>query len=106
MLDGVDPGIVEEIRYEIGCVEGVKGIKEIRVRWIGHRLHAEVNIAVDAGLSVEEGHEIAMDVRHEMMHHLGYLSNAVIRVDPVGHSGEGYHRIEEHEHGEYPLHEH
>ncbi|AKB34926.1 Cobalt-zinc-cadmium resistance protein [Methanosarcina siciliae C2J] len=106
MLDGVDPGIVEEIRYEIGRVEGVKDIKEARVRWIGHRLHAGVNIAVDAGLSVEEGHEIAMDVRHEMMHHLGYLSNAVIHVDPVGHSGEEYHRIEEHEHGEYPLHGH
>ncbi|HIH92558.1 TPA: hypothetical protein HA338_00425 [Methanosarcina acetivorans] len=28
-----------------------------------------------------------MDVRHEMMHHLEYLSNSVIHVDPVGHSG-------------------
>lgn len=104
MLDGVDPEIVEEIKSEIDHVEGVKGIKEVRVRWIGHRLHAEVNIAVDAGLSVEEGHGIAMDVRHEMMHSLGYLSNAVIHVDPVGFSGEEYHIIEEHEHGEYPPH--
>jgi divalent metal cation (Fe/Co/Zn/Cd) transporter len=106
MLDGVDPEIVEEIKYEIGRVEGVRDIKEVRVRWIGHRLHAEVNIAVDSGLSVEEGHEVAMDVRHEMMHHLGYLSNAVIHVDPIGFSGEEYHRIEEHEHGAYPPHGH
>ena len=106
MLDGVDPEIVEEIKHEISHVEGVRDIKEVRVRWIGHRLHAEVNIAVDAGLSVEEGHEIAMDARHKMMHQLGYLSNAVIHVDPAGLSGEDYHRIEGHEHGEYPPHGH
>ncbi|WP_011306234.1 cation diffusion facilitator family transporter [Methanosarcina barkeri] len=106
MLDGVDPEVVEEIEHEIVHVEGVKEIKEVRVRWIGHRLHAEVNIAVDPVLSVKEGHEIAMDVRHEMMHHLEYLSNAVIHVDPMGYSGEEYHRIEEHEHVGYPPHEH
>jgi len=106
MLDGVDPEVVEEIEHEIVNVKGVKEIKEVRVRWIGHRLHAEVNIAVDPGLSVKEGHEIAMDVRHEMMHHLEYLSNAVIHVDPMGYSGEEYHRIEEHEHGGYLPHGH
>ncbi|HIH92557.1 TPA: hypothetical protein HA338_00420 [Methanosarcina acetivorans] len=37
----------------------MKEIKEVRVCWIGHKLHSEVNIAVDPELSVEEGHEIA-----------------------------------------------
>lgn len=108
MLDGVDPKVVEEIEHEIEHeivhVKGVKEIKEARVCWIGHRLHAEVNIAVDSWLSVKEGHEIAMDARHEMMHHLEYLSNAVIHVNSMGYSGREYHRIEEHEHGRYPPH--
>lgn len=106
ILDGVDPDIVEEIIQEAGHVEGVRDVTEVRVRWLGHRLHAEVNLAVDPELSVEEGHAIAMEVRHRLLHDLVYLSNAVIHVDPVGLSGEEYHRIEEHEHGGHPPHRH
>ena len=54
LLDSVDPKVVEEIRHAVSHVKGVQGVSEIRVRWLGHRLHAEVNVAVDARLSVEE----------------------------------------------------
>ncbi|AKB76976.1 Cobalt-zinc-cadmium resistance protein [Methanosarcina horonobensis HB-1 = JCM 15518] len=97
MLDGVDPDIVDEIRQIVSQVKDVKDITEVRVRWLGHRLYAEVNIAVDSGLSVKEGHEIAVNVRHTMLHGLDYLSNAVVHVDPLGASGEIFHRLPEHE---------
>ncbi|HIH73844.1 MAG TPA: cation transporter [Methanosarcina sp.] len=97
ILDGVDPGVVDDIRYVVGQVEDVKDITEIRVRWLGHRLYAEVNIAVDSGLSVKEGHEIAVNVRHAMLHGLDYLSNAVVHIDPLGASGEIFHRLPEKE---------
>ncbi|MDD4749163.1 MAG: cation diffusion facilitator family transporter [Methanosarcinaceae archaeon] len=106
ILDGIDPEIVEEIRFEIGRVEGVADIQEIRVRWIGHSLYAEVNIAVDSKLSVEEGHKIAMAARHEIMHRLNYISKAVIHVDPLTCSGEELHKIPEHEHDGFPPHGH
>ncbi|MCC4768988.1 cation diffusion facilitator family transporter [Methanosarcina sp. DH2] len=97
MLDGVDPQIVDDIRQVVNQVSDVKDITEVRVRWLGHRLYAEVNIAVDSGLSVKEGHEIAVNVRHSMLHGLTYLSNAVVHVDPLGASGEIFHRLPEHE---------
>ena len=106
MLDGVDPEIVDEIRQELGTIEEVKDVGEVRVRWLGHRLHAEVNVAVDPGLSVETGHAIAVEVRHRLLHNLRYLSNAVVHVDPLGSSGEDFHRIPEHEHDSLPLHSH
>ena len=90
MMDGVDPQIVDDIRQVISQVKEVKDITEVRVRWIGHRLYAEVNIAVESGLSVKEGHEIAVNVRHRMLHGLNYLSNAVVHVDPLGASGENF----------------
>lgn len=98
MLDGVDPGIVDDIRQVVSQVKEVKDITEIRVRWLGHRLYAEVNIAVDSGLSVKEGHEIAVNVRHRMLHGLNYLSNAVVHVDPLGASGESFHWLPGHDH--------
>jgi divalent metal cation (Fe/Co/Zn/Cd) transporter len=91
ILDGIDPQIVDEI-YEIAStVKDIVEVTEIRVRWLGHRLYAEVNIAVDSDLSVKEGHEIAVEVRHRLLHGLKYLSNVTIHVDPSGLSGETYH---------------
>jgi divalent metal cation (Fe/Co/Zn/Cd) transporter len=78
----------------------------VRVRWLGHRLHAELNIAVSPELSVEEGHKIATEVRHQLLHHLKYLSNATIHIDPVNASGEKHHGVTEHTHGDLPAHSH
>jgi len=102
----VEPDIVDEIRPVVNKVEKVKDVTEIRVRWLGHRLYAEVNIAVDPLLSVEEGHAIAVEVRHRMMHGLDYLSNVVVHVDPFGSAGEEFHRLPEHEHDNLPSHSH
>ncbi len=79
---------------------------EVRVRWLGHRLHAELNVAVAEGLSVEQGHDIANRVRHELLHNLQFLSNATIHIDPANASGEKYHHIEAHAHGGEPAHSH
>ena len=106
LLDGVDPEVIDEVRHAAKHVAGVEDIAEIRVRWIGHRLLAEVNVAVRSDLSVEQGHDIATEVRHQLLHHLPYLSNATIHVDPLGASGEIHHRIEEHAHDELPTHSH
>lgn len=106
LLDGVDPEVIDEIKHTVTHINGVYNIGEVRVRWLGHRLHAEVNIAVDSKLSVEEGHEIAKEVRHQLLHHLEYLSNATIHVDPLDASGEKYHSISSHEHGDLSSHSH
>lgn len=106
LLDGVEPEVVDEIVQAASGAEGVEEVTEVRVRWSGHRLHAEVNVAVNPALSVDAGHEIAKEVRHQLLHRLQYLSNASIHVDPVTVSGEEYHRIPEHGHGAWPAHSH
>jgi len=106
LLDGVDPDVVDEIEHAVVHAPGVQAVSEVRVRWLGHRLHAEVNIAVSPEVSVEEGHDIAVEARHRLLHHLRYLSNATIHVDPVNASGEDYHRFEEHTHDGFATHSH
>lgn len=106
LLDGVDPEVIDEIKHAVNHTPGVCDIAEVRVRWLGHRLHAELNIAVSPEISVEKGHEIATEVRHQLLHHLRYLSNATIHIDPVNASGEKHHRITEHAHGDLPAHSH
>jgi cation diffusion facilitator family transporter len=106
LIDGVDPEVIEEIRHTVTHGEGVKDLSEVRVRWLGHRLHAELNITVDPDLTIEKGHEIATEVHHRLLHQLPYLSDATVHIDPEGASGESYHRIANHEHDDLPAHSH
>ena len=106
LIDGVDPEVVDEIKEAASHVAGVKEVTNVRVRWLGHQLHAEINLAVSDDLSVDVGHEIAKEVRHKLMHHLSYLSGTTIHVDPLRASGEEHHNLGEHVHGDMPLHLH
>lgn len=106
LLDGVDPKVVDEIRHAVSHTNAVADVTEIHVRWLGHRLHAELNLAVSPTLSVEQGHEIALEAQHKLLHHLRYLSNATIHVDPINASGEEHHHIVEHVHDNLPAHSH
>jgi cation diffusion facilitator family transporter len=106
MLDGADPQVIEELRHAAEHVPQVKEVTEVRARWLGHRLHAEVNVAVDPQLTVAEAHAVAAEVRHQLLHHLDYLSLVVIHVDPADKSGEAHHRIDEHAHDGLPVHSH
>lgn len=92
-LDGVDPRLLDDIRHAADHVPGVWDVKEVRARWVGHRLRAEVNIAVDGRLSVAEGHGIAVRVHQELLEHLRFLSEAVIHVDPTSAAGESHHHL-------------
>ncbi len=106
LLDGVDPEVIDEVTHSAQHVPEVSEVTEVRVRWVGHRLLADVNIAVKADLSVEEGHEIAREVQHQLLHHLPYLGNATIHVDPITASGEQHHRTGNHDHDDLPTHSH
>jgi cation diffusion facilitator family transporter len=92
LMDAVDPEIVNQIKSIVAEAAGVQDVSEVRARWIGHRLHAEVNPAVAPELSVTDAHDISRDVQHDILHDLPFLSNILIHVDPLDRSGEAHHR--------------
>ena len=84
----------------------VRDVSEVRLRWSGHRLNAELNLGVDRQLSVTAGHAIAVEARHQLLHRLPYLSNVTIHIDPEHLSGEQHHCIDDHFHGKFAKHSH
>ncbi len=106
MLDGVEPAVLDEVRHAAAHVPGVNGLTDVRARWIGHRLNAEVSISVAPGMTVEQGHDLAKEVEHQLRHHLKFLSGATVHVDPVSEPGEMYHRVSSHTHDGIPAHSH
>jgi cation diffusion facilitator family transporter len=106
MLDGVEPELVTELRHAAGHVRGVRGLDNVRARWVGHRLHAEADLIVDPSLPVREGAAIARRVREAAMSHLpalGALRLAFADGDDAGVADRDHHG---HDHGHDDGHSH
>jgi cation diffusion facilitator family transporter len=84
MLDGVEPGITEEIRHAAEHVPSVERVLDIKTRWLGHRLHADVAIAVPGDLPVAAAEGIAGALRRELLAHLPALRTTKITFGEPG----------------------
>ncbi len=106
LLDGVEPDIIQAMEHAAEHVPGVHRVTDVRARWLGHRLYGELNIAVSTDISLAQAHTLAIEVRHELLHHLPQLANVIVHVDPATTPGESHHRIIDHSHGGLPTHSH
>jgi divalent metal cation (Fe/Co/Zn/Cd) transporter len=88
-LDGTDETTLALIEAVAGAVGGVEHVTEARARWSGHRLLAELNVAVRPTLTVQEGHAIADDVHHALLHEVPRLADVMVHVDPHDHDPHG-----------------
>jgi cation diffusion facilitator family transporter len=80
LMDGVDPKLVETAEAALASQPGVQSVREVRMRWIGHRLHADVELEVDHVATIEDARRIAHDAEHELIDRVPKLSQA--RVHP------------------------
>jgi cation diffusion facilitator family transporter len=90
LLDGVDPELVATAEHTLAATFGVHHVDEVRLRWIGHRLRAEVAITAGAHLSLAGGHRIAEDARHRLLHALPRLADATVHVGPHDPAGQAH----------------
>jgi divalent metal cation (Fe/Co/Zn/Cd) transporter len=92
-MDAVDPQLVSEVETVLRSTPGVLDVGEVRVRWIGHSLRAECELVVDGALSLAEGHAIAVEAEHRLLHQVRRLTSALIHADPEGPE---HHALTEH----------
>ncbi|WP_371749618.1 cation diffusion facilitator family transporter [Streptomyces sp. NBC_01283] len=83
VMDAVDPALVDAAEEALLTVPGVRGVGELRLRWIGHRLRAEVAVVVDGELTVREAHEVAVGAEHALLHAVPKLTAALVHADPA-----------------------
>jgi len=96
LMDAVDPSILDAIERSAGSVEGVQDVHDIRVRWLGHNLQAEMHVTVDEDLPTYASHKILEDVRHKLFHDIPRLEVVNVHADPCGHSGVDHHEHTSH----------
>ncbi|MET8677548.1 cation diffusion facilitator family transporter [Streptomyces sp. NPDC004647] len=88
LMDAVDPALVDTATAALREVPGVADVGELRMRWIGHRLRAEVAIVVDGELSVRAAHQVAVEAEHALLHAVPRLTAALVHADPAAVAGE------------------
>lgn len=83
LLDGVDPHLVETAEQALAAEPGVIGVRQVRMRWIGHRLHADAELDIDPVISLSEAHQLAHHAEHSLTHAVPKLSTALIHAYPA-----------------------
>jgi len=91
LMDAVDPALLGTAESALRKVDGVLEVSRLRMRWIGHHLHAEVTIVVDGQLSVRDAHRVAVDAEHTLMHAIPRLTSALVHADPAAEGPDDPH---------------
>lgn len=78
----IDEEEVQAIRQTLVETPGVAGVHDVRTRKMGDMVVADAHIEVDANLTVEEGHNIAVAARLAVMQRHRVL-NLMTHVDPA-----------------------
>lgn len=84
LLDAVDPALVEQATASVARIDGIRDVRELRIRWIGHTLRAEASVTVDADLTLAEAHDLAHHAEEHLLHDVRRLTGATIHASPAG----------------------
>jgi len=83
MLDGVEPQILSELRLAAEHAEGVFNVKSVRARWLGHRLYAEMDLALDPTLSLTFASKAVSEVKEDARRRLPALGGLTVDLFPA-----------------------
>jgi divalent metal cation (Fe/Co/Zn/Cd) transporter len=66
-MDGVDPDLVDTAEAALAAEPGVTEVRSVKMRWIGHRLHADAELEIDPATSLDHPHGQALDATDQVM---------------------------------------
>ncbi len=85
LMDAVDPELVEQAEAVVAAIPEVQQVTELRMRWLGHRLQAEVRMTVDRDFDVARAHDIGDEAERALIDAFPLLSGAIVHVNPCDH---------------------
>jgi cation diffusion facilitator family transporter len=86
LLDGVDPALVDSAEQALAREPGVIAVRSVRMRWIGHRLHADAELDIAPDTSLTDAHQVAHSAEHTLTHAVPKLASALIHAYPAATS--------------------
>ncbi|OAN26453.1 cation diffusion facilitator family transporter [Mycolicibacterium iranicum] len=84
LMDAVDPRFIDTAETALAAEPGVTNVRSVKMRWIGHHLHADAELDIDPNVSLAEAHRIAHEAEHTLTHAVPKLTSALVHAYPVG----------------------
>ena len=89
LMDGIDDtGLYNQLFEAVRQVEGAHHPHRVRARKIGAHYMVNLDIEVDASLSVKEAHDIARRVEKSIKSNLRNIYDVMVHVEPLGNKEE------------------
>lgn len=83
LMDAVDPDLVDQVEKVTGSDPKVRAVDDVRLRWMGHSLYADIEISIDPDVSVSDAHDIALEAEHRLIHEVPRLASALVHINPL-----------------------
>jgi cation diffusion facilitator family transporter len=83
LMDAVDPGLIDAAETALARQPGVLAVRTVRMRWIGHHLHAESELCIDASTSLDAAHQLAHDAETTLIRAVPKLTSALVHAYPA-----------------------
>ncbi len=89
LMDGIDdPELYKEVFEAVHQVKGACNPHRVRARKIGNHYMVNLDIEVNAFLSIKEAHDIARKVEKSIKSKLGNVYDVMVHVEPLGNMEE------------------
>jgi len=102
LMDAVDPELVDKAETAIKQHGEVKQIHRLQMRWLGHRLHMETVLGVEANLPTEASEAVIDHITHDLYHAIPNLGEVTVGLVPWSTDGkQTYWRETQHHRDEF-----
>lgn len=80
--EAAESEVINEIRKTANSVNGVLRVDKLKTRKFGLKLYVDIEIAVDANLTVKSGHDIAEEVHDLIESEFDEVKHCMVHVNP------------------------
>ncbi len=82
LMAAVNPALVESAEKVIREHPEITEIQRLQMRWLGHRLYAEMVLNVESGLTLAEADELSKHIVHHLEHTLPNSGDMTVQIVP------------------------
>jgi cation diffusion facilitator family transporter len=91
LMDAVEPQLVDRAEAALLATPGVTAVRAVRLRWIGHALHAEADLDIDGAVTVSAAHALAHAAEDRLTRQVPKLRTATVHAYPAAREGAAAH---------------
>lgn len=74
--------VLDKIKAKSLEIEGVRAVDSLKAHRCGSSFIIDLKIAVDSGVTVEQGHQVASEVRGKLLSEVRHVQDVMVHVNP------------------------